>query len=64
MSSDQSVSVLKHASSLKTLKAGCLNWRQIKLQELLESSGKYIQRMDDKVLYPHAGDGRASRDFY
>jgi glycosyltransferase involved in cell wall biosynthesis len=28
-----------------------LNWRHIKLQDLLEPSGQYIRRMDDKVLF-------------
>lgn len=28
-----------------------LNWRHIKLDELLEPSGQYIRRMDDKVLF-------------
>lgn len=28
-----------------------LNWRHIKLEELLEHSGQYIRRMDDKVLF-------------
>ncbi len=27
------------------------NWRHIRLDELLEPSGKYIRRMDDKVLF-------------
>lgn len=38
-------------SLLKGRLKSWLNWRQIKLQELLEPSGKYIRRMDDKVLF-------------